>query len=168
VSALPAKLRPDCANCSGLCCVVPPFDADQGFGHDKAAREPCHHLQGDFRCGIYANLAEQGYPGCVSFDCFGAGQRVTQELFGGANWSQSPEIAAAMFDSYERLRPLHELMAMAQLAAGRTQDGAQQQALRQVVTEIDALCTRDARPDLARLRRDTIATLRSALAGKAT
>jgi hypothetical protein len=163
MSGLPEKLRPDCARCCALCCVVPPFDADQGFGHDKAAREPCHHLQADFRCAIYGQLADRGYPGCVAFDCFGAGQRVTQELFGGANWSQSPEIAAQMFDSYERLRPLHELMAMAQLAAGKVQ-GAQRQALQDVVAQIDALCTKDARPNLAQLRRDTIATLRSALA----
>jgi hypothetical protein len=168
VSVLSEKLRPDCANCCGLCCVVPPFDAEQGFGHDKAAREPCRHLQDDFRCGIYAQLADKGYPGCVAFDCFGAGQRVTQELFHGANWSQSPEIAAEMFDSYERLRPLHELMAMAQLAAGKTQDKVQRQSLLDVVAEIDALCTRGARPNLAQLRRDTIATLRSALAGKTT
>jgi hypothetical protein len=166
VSALPDKLRPDCANCCGLCCVAPPFDADQGFGHDKAAREPCLHLQEGFRCGIYGSLADKGYPGCVSFDCFGAGQRVTQELFGGANWSQSPEIAAEMFDSYERLRPLHELMAMAQLAIGKTHEESQRQALQDVLAEIDALCTRDARPNLAQLRRDTIATLRGALAGK--
>jgi hypothetical protein len=164
---LPGKLRPDCVNCCGLCCVAPPFDADQGFGHDKAAREPCHHLQADFRCGIYAHLADKGYPGCVSFDCFGAGQRVTQELFGGANWSQSPEIAAQMFDSYERLRPLHELMAMAQLAVDRTRDESQRRALQDMVSGIDALCTRDARPNLAQLRRDTIAALRSALAGDA-
>jgi hypothetical protein len=166
VSVLPQKLRPDCANCCGLCCVVPPFDAEQGFGHDKAAREPCHHLQDDFRCGIYGQLADKGYPGCVAFDCFGAGQRVTQELFQGANWSQSPEVAAEMFDSYERLRPLHELMAMAQLAAGKTRDEVQRQSLLEVVAQIDALCTRDARPNLARLRRDTIATLRAALTVK--
>jgi len=165
VSVLPDKLRPDCANCCGLCCVVPPFDAQQGFGHDKAAREPCLHLQADFRCDIYGQLAGQGYPGCVAFDCFGAGQRVTQELFNGANWSQSPEIASEMFDSYERLRPLHELMAMAQLAAARTQDEAQRLALQKVFSEIDALCTRDARPNLAQLRRDTLVMLRAALAG---
>jgi hypothetical protein len=167
VSQLPAKLRPDCANCCALCCVVPPFDADQGFGHDKAAREPCLHLQQDFRCGIYGRLAQQGYPGCVAFDCFGAGQRVTQDLFNGANWSQSPEIATEMFDSYERLRPLHELMAMAQLAAARTPDETQRQALHKVCSEIDALCTREARPNLAQLRRDTLTTLRAALAGTA-
>jgi hypothetical protein len=148
--------------------VAPPFDADQGFGHDKAAHEPCLHLQEDFRCGIYGNLADKGYPGCVAFDCFGAGQRVTQEFYGGANWSQSPEIAAQMFDSYERLRPLHELMAMAQLTVGRTHDAVQRQALQDVVAGIEALCTKDARPNLAQLRRDTIATLRSALTVKTT
>ena len=84
--------------------MVPPFDADQGFGHDKPAHEPCRHLQADFRCTIHGQLAQSGYPGCAGFDCFGAGQRVTQELFGGANWSSSPDIAREMFDCYERLR----------------------------------------------------------------
>jgi len=143
--------------------VAPPFDADQGFGHDKAAHEACRHLQADFRCGIHAHLAESGYPGCAGFDCFGAGQRVTQELFAGENWSKSPDIAVEMFECYERLRPVHELMALATLAIERTEDDAHRAALQEAVAAMDIQCTRDSRPDLARIRRETLDLLRRAL-----
>jgi len=146
--------------------VAPPFDADQGFGHDKPAHEPCRHLQADFRCGIHGTLAESGYPGCAGFDCFGAGQRVTQELFAGVNWSTSPEIAVDMFECYEQLRPLHELMALATLAMDRTQDEALRVELRNAVAGIDASCSRQARPDMTQLRRATTELMRKALAGQ--
>lgn len=164
--SLPASLQPDCARCCGLCCVVPAFDAEQGFGQDKAAHDPCRHLQPDFRCTIHGRLVENGYPGCAGFDCFGAGQRVTQDLFAGASWSQSPEVASEMFDCYERLRPLHELMALATMAVDRTSSAAHREALQQAITGIDAQCTRQGRPDLPRIRRETIDLLRQALAGQ--
>ena len=160
---LPANLQPDCAKCCGLCCIVPPFDADQGFGHDKPAHEPCRHLQADFRCSIHGQLAQSGYPGCAGFDCFGAGQRVTQELFGGSSWSAAPGIAREMFECYERLRPLHELMAMATFAIDRTADVTYREALREAVSRIDALCTREGRPDIVQIRHETIDLLRRAL-----
>jgi hypothetical protein len=144
--------------------VAPPFDAAQGFGHDKPAHEPCRHLEPDFRCRIHGQLAQNGYPGCAGFDCFGAGQRVTQEFFGGANWSQSPDIAAGMFECYEGLRPLHELMALATLAMDRTQDEALRLELRDAVAGIDAQCSRQSRPDVAQLRRSTLDLMRRALA----
>jgi hypothetical protein len=159
VTALPARLRPDCAQCSGLCCVAPPFDADQGFGHDKAAHEPCRHLAPDFRCRIHGRLLENGYPGCASFDCFGAGQRVTQQLFGGRNWSRNPEIAARMFDTYARVRSLHELMAMATLAQDHVTSEAGQLALQELIAEIDARANRTCR-SITQLRREVMQRLR--------
>jgi hypothetical protein len=164
VNPLPANLRPDCAACCALCCVAPPFDTDQGFGHDKPAHEPCRHLEPDFRCAIHSRLAESGYPGCAGFDCFGAGQRVTQELFGGASWSKSPDFAVEMFECYERLRPLHELMALATLAMDRTQDEALRLELRDAVAGIEVQCSRQSRPDVAQLRRSTVDLMRRALA----
>lgn len=99
--SLPAHLKADCAACVGLCCVVPPFDAVQGFGFDKPAETPCRHLCADFRCGIHVGLMAQGFEGCVAFDCLGAGQRVTA-AFAGANWREQPGLAAPMFDAYRR------------------------------------------------------------------
>ena len=50
---LPARLKADCSACVALCCVIPPFDASQGFGFDKPAETPCQHLCADHRCGIH-------------------------------------------------------------------------------------------------------------------
>lgn len=105
-----ADLRAECSKCCGLCCVAPAFDAAQGFGFDKPAARPCLNLRQDFSCGIHGQLRTHGFPACAGFDCYGAGQRVT-ELFGGRSWRSSPALASAMFDAYLRYRPLHELMA---------------------------------------------------------
>ncbi len=103
-------LRPDCSSCVGLCCVAPAFSASADFAIDKAAGRPCPNLQADFRCGIHASLRDRGFPGCVAFDCFGAGQRVTKETFGGADWRTDPEIAPEMFAAFLVVRQLHELL----------------------------------------------------------
>lgn len=117
---LPAHLRADCASCVALCCVIPPFDADQGFGFDKAAETPCRHLCADHRCGIHAGLVEQGFPGCVAFDCLGAGQRLTAQAvarFGDADWRSRPEVARWLFAAYPRVRETQEWLARLSLAA---------------------------------------------------
>ena len=79
-------LAADCSRCVGLCCVAPAFAASVDFAVDKPAGDPCPNLEADNRCGIHARLRESGFPGCVVFDCFGAGQRVTQELLPGTDW----------------------------------------------------------------------------------
>jgi uncharacterized protein YjbI with pentapeptide repeats len=103
-------LRPDCEKCCALCCVAPAFMASADFAIDKAAGVPCPNLQPDFRCRIHPTLRELGFPGCVVYDCFGAGQRVAQEVFAGANWRTNPEIASRMFAVFFVVRQLHELL----------------------------------------------------------
>jgi hypothetical protein len=104
------ELRADCARCAGLCCVAPAFSASADFAIDKKAGEACPHLSRDFRCDIHERLRPSGFGGCAVFDCFGAGQQVTQVTFGGGpNWRTNPEIAPAMFAAFAVLRPLHEL-----------------------------------------------------------
>jgi hypothetical protein len=44
------------------------------------------------------------------FDCFGAGQQLTQVTFGGRSWRESPELAAAQFAVLPVLRQLHEVV----------------------------------------------------------
>ena len=44
------------------------------------------------------------------FDCFGAGQQLTQVTFGGRAWRESPEIAAAQFAVLPVMRQLHEML----------------------------------------------------------
>jgi hypothetical protein len=103
-------LRADCTRCSGLCCVVPAFAASVDFAIDKPAGRACPNLGADSRCGIHDQLRERGFPGCTVFDCFGAGQQVTQRTFGGRDWRDSPELAAGMFAVFPVMRQLHELL----------------------------------------------------------
>lgn len=105
-----AGLRADCGSCAGLCCVVPAFAASADFNIDKPARRPCPNLGADFGCGIHDGLRDLGFPGCVVFDCFGAGQHVVQVTFGGRDWRSSPEIAETMFDVFTVMRQLKELL----------------------------------------------------------
>lgn len=126
---LPAQLKADCAACVGLCCVVPPFDAAQGFGFDKPAESPCPHLCADHRCGIHEALIPQGFEGCVAFDCLGAGQRLTAQaaaLFGDADWRGRPEVARWLFAAYPRVRQAQEWLARLSLAGEVTGDAALQ------------------------------------------
>lgn len=104
------SLRPDCERCVGLCCVAPAFSASADFAIDKPAGRPCPNLRSDFRCGIHATLRRAGFPGCVAYDCFGAGQRVSREIFAGADWRSDTAIAGSMFASFAVVRQLHELL----------------------------------------------------------
>jgi uncharacterized protein YjbI with pentapeptide repeats len=103
-------LRADCARCCGLCCVAPAFVASADFAIDKPAGTPCLHLQPDSRCSIHQRLRPAGFPGCAAYDCFGAGQKVTQVTFLGRDWRESSETAEAMFRTFATMRDLHELL----------------------------------------------------------
>ncbi|MFE2228373.1 pentapeptide repeat-containing protein [Streptomyces kronopolitis] len=103
-------LRSDCASCFGLCCVALPFAASADFALDKDAGTPCPNLRTDFRCGIHTRLRERGFSGCTVFDCFGAGQKVSQVTFGGRDWRGAPETARQMFEVFPVMRQLHELL----------------------------------------------------------
>ena len=105
-----SSLRADCTRCAGLCCVAPAFSASADFAIDKAAGQACPNLRPDFRCGIHARLRQRGFPGCAAYDCFGAGQKVTQVTFGGQDWRRAPGMAAQMFRVFTIMRQLHELL----------------------------------------------------------
>ncbi|GGJ74703.1 hypothetical protein GCM10010123_00820 [Pilimelia anulata] len=108
--AVRERLRADCGRCSGLCCVAPAFAASADFALDKPAGRPCPHLDDAYRCGIHDHLRDRGFAGCTVFDCFGAGQRLTLETFGGRDRRRHPELAAPMFAALPVLRALHELL----------------------------------------------------------
>lgn len=104
-----SDLRGDCARCQGLCCVSLAFDRSEWFAFDKAAGEPCRHLSPSNRCRQHTRLEAAGHGGCASYDCYGAGQRITEELFPGLDWRQEPEQRRALFAAFLRLRDVHEL-----------------------------------------------------------
>jgi len=97
------SLAADCSRCVGLCCVAPAFAASADFAFSKPAGVACRHLAPDASCTIHDRLIPSGFPGCVAYDCFGAGQRVVA-LFGGGPRS------APMLSAYETVRQLHELL----------------------------------------------------------
>ncbi|WP_248925756.1 pentapeptide repeat-containing protein [Paenibacillus hamazuiensis] len=104
------RLQADCGNCYGLCCVALPFAASSDFAEDKAAGQPCRNLQPDYRCAIHSKLRQTGFRGCTVYDCFGAGQQVSQVTFGGKDWRRTPETAEQMFEVFPVMRQLHELL----------------------------------------------------------
>lgn len=104
-----ATLRGDCARCRGLCCVGLAFDRSEWFAFDKEANESCQHLTQGFRCGIHGELAARGQAGCAAYDCYGAGQRITQDLFAGVCWRNRPETSALVLEAFRRLKRVHEL-----------------------------------------------------------
>ena len=104
------SLRADCKRCFALCCVVPAFSASADFAITKEAGQPCTNLTPEFRCGIHTSLREQGFRGCTVYDCFGAGQKVSQVTFGGADWREAPRTAKQMFEVFPIMRDLHELL----------------------------------------------------------
>ncbi|MFC5032599.1 pentapeptide repeat-containing protein [Streptomyces sp. So13.3] len=106
----PAALRADCGSCFALCCVVPAFSASVDFAINKNAGQACPNLQQDFRCGMHTRLRDKGFRGCTVYDCFGAGQKVSQVTFGGQDWRQAPRTAKQMFQVFPVMRDLHELL----------------------------------------------------------
>jgi hypothetical protein len=107
--AAPPSLVADCGSCFALCCVLLPFQAASGFGIDKPGGTPCPNLADDDRCSIHTTLREDGWPGCSIFECFGAGQQVSQVTYGGVSWCDQgnlPEMAAVL----SVMRLLHEML----------------------------------------------------------
>jgi len=104
------SLQGDCENCFGLCCVALPFAASSDFAMNKEAGKPCQNLREDFRCGIHVSLRERGFRGCTVYDCFGAGQKVSQITFGGRDWREEPGTAKQMFEVFPIMWQLHELL----------------------------------------------------------
>jgi hypothetical protein len=104
------SLVADCEHCFALCCVLLPFAAVSGFGIDKRGGTPCPNLADDDRCSIHTTLREDGWAGCVTFDCFGAGQQVSQVTYAGVSWREHDnlgEMAAVL----SVMRMLHEMLA---------------------------------------------------------
>lgn len=134
-----ARLRANCARCCGLCCVAGAFSADQGFAFDKPAHTACRNLRADDRCAIHDELRVRGFPGCAAFDCYGAGQWVTQHLLAGKSWRSSPQSAAHVFTLYATYRALHELMALLDLAITQAPPAAAS-AMERGLLEIERTC----------------------------
>ncbi|HEY5857141.1 MAG TPA: pentapeptide repeat-containing protein [Aldersonia sp.] len=114
------ELRPDCTACFALCCTAFGFVRSADFAIDKPAGIPCGHLAPDHSCTIHAHLRGRGFRGCLSFDCFGAGQAVSQRLFAGRSWRDHPQASRDMFASFAVMRHAHEMLWYLREAAARS------------------------------------------------
>ena len=130
------ELSADCGRCMALCCVAPGFTKSADFAISKRPGEPCPHLEQNFGCGIHDRLRPSGFPGCTVFDCFGAGQQVTQVTFAGRDWRSHPEQAGAMFASFAVMRQLHELRWHVDQALTLTEDLTEDLSGSQLRTEL--------------------------------
>ncbi len=139
-----AALRGDCGNCFGLCCVALPFAASADFAVTKDAGTPCRNLREDFGCGIHAKLRDRGFSGCTVYDCFGAGQKVSQVTFGGRDWRSAPDTSRQMFEVFPVMRHLHELLWYLTEALTRTEARPVHADLRRMLEETEALTRGDA------------------------
>ena len=104
------SLRPDCSNCFALCCTAFGFARSADFAIDKPAATPCPNLDQDSSCTIHDRLRPRGFRGCTVFDCFGAGQAVSQQLFAGISWRDAPDSRQEMFAAFKVMRQLHEML----------------------------------------------------------
>ena len=93
----------------------------------------------DDGCRIHATLREDGWPGCTVFECFGAGQQVSQVTYAGASWREQDNLGemAAVLSVMRQLA--RDARPPRRGRARRSPDPAAD-ARR---TEIEALTTRD-------------------------
>ena len=102
------RLRAAASGCAVSPCPSPPPPTSRST---RQAGKPCPNLRDDHRCGIHARLRHKGFTGCTVYDCFGAGQKVSQVTFGGQDWRTGPaQDARRMFDVFPVVRQLHELL----------------------------------------------------------
>lgn len=105
-----ADLQSDCKKCFGLCCVALPYGKSADFPFNKAGGKPCRNLCSNNLCSIHDLLREKGFRGCVSYECFGAGQHVSQFIYNGKDWREDFKHAQEMFAVFPLVQQLHEML----------------------------------------------------------
>jgi hypothetical protein len=130
------ETRSDCSRCAALCCIAYPSQDMPGFSAAKAAGEPCPKLGKDGLCTIYENRVEQGFAGCTRYECFGAGQHVVQQLFGGRDWREDPALLRPMIEAFLAMRPVSDLAYLAEKAIEAAPRDGLKEELRQVSREL--------------------------------
>lgn len=136
-------LRADCGNCFALCCTVFGFSRSVDFAEDKPAGSPCRHLGSDFSCTVHEKLRSRGFRGCAVFDCFGAGQAVSQRLFAGVSWRERSDTQQRMFSAFAIVKQLHEMSWYLSEAHERTYDPDAAHEARELASTIALLTSSD-------------------------
>ncbi|MBA9084951.1 hypothetical protein FHR92_001413 [Fontibacillus solani] len=134
-----SRLQSDCEACFGICCVALPYAKSADFAMDKEGGNPCRNLCTDHRCSIHEQLIEKGFHGCVSYECFGAGQHVSQEIYKGKDWREHPELSQEMFSVFPIVQQLHEMLYYLDQALELDETAAIRKQLQTVFDDIAAL-----------------------------
>ena len=103
------QMKSDCSRCSALCCTALFFSKSDGFPKDKVSGQPCTNLTEDYRCKIHSQLEKQNMRGCIGYDCFGAGQQVTQVIYQGQTWNDIPDRSTEIFDVFLIVFQLYQI-----------------------------------------------------------
>jgi hypothetical protein len=158
-----STLRANCADCFALCCTAFGFQRSADFPINKPARTPCLNLADDFSCSIHDSLRARGFRGCTVFDCFGAGQYVSQDLFGGTSWRERPDTSAEMFSTFAVVRQLHEmlwyLVEAAERATTSVLSGLAAQLRSEILRTLDGDASEILASDVERIRAEVRRTL---------
>lgn len=103
------QFKIDCSKCSGLCCTALFFSKIDGFPENKSAGKPCIKLQHNYRCMIHHELEKRNMKGCIGYDCFGAGQHVTQHIYKGETWQTAQEKSKEIFEVFVVIFQLYQI-----------------------------------------------------------
>lgn len=130
-------LRADCANCVALCCMALAFDRSSLFAIDKAPGQACPHLDECGACTIHHERVERGFAGCTTFDCLGAGQRVT-ELFCKGDWRKDSSLIDPMSRAFASLLHAHEYLLLLDTAENLDISPVKRSILRKLRADLEA------------------------------
>ncbi|WP_306982637.1 pentapeptide repeat-containing protein [Alkalicoccobacillus murimartini] len=128
-------LHADCSQCFGLCCVALPFAKSADFAMDKDGGTPCVNLREDYLCGIHSQLRDKGFKGCTVYECFGAGQKVSQITYAGTSWRGDSEVTEQMFKVFPIMQQLHEMLSYLDEALRREETKAIHAQLKEAYQE---------------------------------
>lgn len=103
------QMRIRCDMCSGLCCVALYFSKLDGFPEHKKEGVACSHLQDNFLCNIHACLTQRKLTGCLRYDCFGAGQLVTKNIYSSYTWKETKN-PKEIFEVFQVVYQLQEIV----------------------------------------------------------
>ena len=99
-----------------------------------------------------------GMEGCALYTCFGAGQKVSQRLFSGTDWRNSPEIAQDISSEFYKLKELCELIFVLKLTHPPCPDGSKRENDGRRINALKPLTALELKPrqalDLEQMRRN--------------
>lgn len=138
-NAAEINFKADCLNCFGLCCVALPYAKSADFAYNKNAGTPCRNLQSNFLCSIHENLRGSNFRGCAVYECFGAGQKVSQVTFKGRDWRENSDLADEMFHVFPIMQQLHEMLMYVTEALSFVENRSLHSSLKEVQSETERI-----------------------------